>query len=1080
MQPRIIKPGNGNRTAADEREKAMLLAVSQAIATVRDKQELLGLVLEKIKPIFGFYDCGLFVLDADGQHHSDWTALLSEIDLAAANTGLRVADLSHHPHSGSIIEAHMQQAAAGPLILDFEVEMLRQPNYSSFALTLAGGYREVMAGLLQVGGQPMGMFYVNSQQSAFFCPEQLPKFQAIVDQMAVAVANILANEELRAREREKSVLLSISGAIATVRNAVELLAVIREKAQELLPFFDTSILLVEKDGLHHYDLAATLPGCDSAANNHELHTAGLPRVAHPDSYVAHVMELLARTGAPLIENYERRFTEFGYSLCSTLHEVGYREGIVTELRLGGSVLGTFWLNALAPGAFRLAQFEVFQALADQVAGAVANILAHEDIAAREREKTVQLALNNALVSSKNRESMCRALAEQMNQLVPFSLFVLCIWPLDDDSRYQVTLRRQPDGQFASMQREVVHRSPPPLSMAQRMRLFERPGLFTGADFEALCREYPLYRFVSQQFGVRSHLRLSLNSLAGTQASIVISGMGPTDFRPADYQTLLHLVPQISLALNNLLAFERLEQQRREKAAQVAITNVLTSELAFNELVRELAPAIDSLVPCDLLHLCLLPPHTTVPAADIAVVKEAGGFRALSWAEVNDHQPTEALATSCDELRALTNETRLYVGDEVSAAIGLTGLLRYFHDAQGMRALLLVPLRVAGRVAAGLLLGHRFSYGFSPTDVVRVEALAGQMALALGHRFAYAEIAALKEQLEEENSYLQDEIKTTHNFEEIIGASPPLVDLFRQVGQVAGTDTTVCIGGETGTGKELIARAIHNLSPRRDRRLIKVNCAALPALLIESELFGHEKGSFTGAVERRIGKFELAHGSSIFLDEIGELPLELQAKLLRVLQEKEVERVGGKGPIACDVRIIAATNRDLEQEVRAGRFRQDLYFRLLVFPLLLPPLRERKEDIPALATHFLFQFTKKMGKPHKGISAAALREMMTYDWPGNIRELQHVLEQAVIVSTKPLLELARPLRPAASASVEHCPAFRRLSLNELERQHIVATLRHTNGRIRGAGGTAELLNIKATTLEARMKKLGISKRYAVTS
>jgi transcriptional regulator with GAF, ATPase, and Fis domain len=235
-------------------------------------------------------------------------------------------------------------------------------------------------------------------------------------------------------------------------------------------------------------------------------------------------------------------------------------------------------------------------------------------------------------------------------------------------------------------------------------------------------------------------------------------------------------------------------------------------------------------------------------------------------------------------------------------------------------------------------------------------------------------------------------------------------VFRQMGQVAPTDFTVLILGETGTGKELIARAIHENSPRRQRTLIRVNCAALPPQLVESELFGHEKGAFTGATERRIGKFELAHGSTIFLDEIGELPPELQPKLLRVLQEKEIERVGGKGPIPCDTRIIAATNRNLRQEVAAGRFRADLYYRLNVFPITLPPLRERKEDILPLATHFLEKIAKHLGRPLRGIAQASVEQMLAYPWPGNIRELEHTLERAAILSPTPVVELALSARP----------------------------------------------------------------------
>jgi transcriptional regulator with GAF, ATPase, and Fis domain len=322
----------------------------------------------------------------------------------------------------------------------------------------------------------------------------------------------------------------------------------------------------------------------------------------------------------------------------------------------------------------------------------------------------------------------------------------------------------------------------------------------------------------------------------------------------------------------------------------------------------------------------------------------------------------------------------------------------------------------------------------------------------------------------------------------------LLEVFRSIGQVAPTDYTVLILGETGTGKELIARAVHNRSTRRDKALIKVNCAALPPQLIESELFGHEKGSFTGATDKRIGKFELAHGGTIFLDEIGEMPLELQPKLLRVLQEKEIERVGGKGPIPCDVRIIAATNRNLQAEVLAGRFRADLFYRLNVFPVRLPALRDRKEDLMPLAMFFLQKISKKLGKKLSGLSEASLRQMHAYGWPGNIRELEHLLERAAIMSPTPVVSLVEPLvggapadglQPAPvpnGAAGARPPGAGPLPVakpyEQAERDNIMAALRLSNYRIRGKGGAAELLNIKPTTLEAKMARMGINRnRYA---
>jgi DNA-binding NtrC family response regulator len=314
------------------------------------------------------------------------------------------------------------------------------------------------------------------------------------------------------------------------------------------------------------------------------------------------------------------------------------------------------------------------------------------------------------------------------------------------------------------------------------------------------------------------------------------------------------------------------------------------------------------------------------------------------------------------------------------------------------------------------------------------------------------------------------------FEGIIGNSHLLLNIFDNVTQVAPSDTSILILGESGTGKERFADCIHNLSPRKSHPLVKVNCAALPTNLIESELFGHEKGSFTGATERKIGKFEKADKGTIFLDEIGEMPLELQVKLLRVLQEKEIERIGSKSPTKVDVRIIAATNRNLEKEVAEGRFRLDLYYRLNVFPILLPPLRDRKEDIPLLAAHFINYFNRKAGKKVTGLSDKVARNMTAYNWPGNIRELEHVIERSILLAKGTLIEdVALPGIPAKQAEAAN-EETRLKTIHEIERDHIITVLKKCNGRIWGPGAAAEVLNLPPTTLKSRMIKLGIKKEY----
>ena len=350
-------------------------------------------------------------------------------------------------------------------------------------------------------------------------------------------------------------------------------------------------------------------------------------------------------------------------------------------------------------------------------------------------------------------------------------------------------------------------------------------------------------------------------------------------------------------------------------------------------------------------------------------------------------------------------------------------------------------------------------------VARDEAEEGrQMAEA-----ALLEIQMLKEQLEAERAYLQEEIKLEYNYDNIIGHSDAIHYVFYKVEQIAPTDTIVLVLGETGTGKELVARAIHSLSQRKGRPLVKLNCATLPSNLIESELFGHEKGSFTGAYTRQLGRFELADGATIFLDEIGELPLELQPKLLNVIQDGEFERLGSSRTIKVDVRIIAATNRNLEEEVRKGRFREDLWYRLNVFPITMPPLRDRLDDIPLLVDFYVKKIAKRMGKSIEIIPARVINALQNYHWPGNIRELENVLERAVINSSGPKLRLDDELR-----SRQMDLSTGQATLEAVEREHIIRILEQTNWKISGKKGAAELLGLNRSTLRARMRKLGISR------
>jgi formate hydrogenlyase transcriptional activator len=528
-----------------------------------------------------------------------------------------------------------------------------------------------------------------------------------------------------------------------------------------------------------------------------------------------------------------------------------------------------------------------------------------------------------------------------------------------------------------------------------------------------------------------------------------------------------------------------------------INNAVISSLTREDLFRAIAGALRRAVPFertaiflpdrgnDVLRLFIL--QSSLPTSYFTVGMEMlPGESHVGWAFQNQRY------LLCRDL----GRERRYPMEE-----------RAYQD--GVRSYVLVPLVAQGRSVGVLAVASTRPDQYSESDAAFLQEAANQIVLAVENMKAYeaittlnerlrvalVEVEMLRNRLQEENVYLQDEIHVEHNYAELVGSSPALLDVLRQIDQVAPTDATVLIDGETGTGKELVARAIHKRSLRHERPLVKVNSSAISAGLVESELFGHVKGAFTGAIERHVGRFALADQGTIFLDEVGELPLETQVKLLRVLQEQEFEPVGSNQTVKVDVRVIAATNRNLTEAVREGRFRADLFYRLNVVELRVPPLRERAADIPQLAMFFLGRFAKKFGRPTQTISAETMERLVRYPWPGNIRELQNVIERAVVLSRGPALELGRDLLPSAGradagpsverpkaepASERPAPSGRAGVLEDTERAHIVAALERADGVIEGPRGAAKLLDIHPNTLRSRMEKLGIKRSGPRTS
>jgi formate hydrogenlyase transcriptional activator len=576
-------------------------------------------------------------------------------------------------------------------------------------------------------------------------------------------------------------------------------------------------------------------------------------------------------------------------------------------------------------------------------------------------------------------------------------------------------------------------------------------------------------------GVRSFASLPLTTAQRRLGAMGFGRLHPQAISDSDIQFMQRVAAQVAVAVDNALNFESAQAYQRQLADErdrlqvlLDINNVLVTSRELSDLFRGIVSALTRVMHHDYTSLGLLDPATN--RLRIQALDFDGSDTLFGGKEVTvplDQSPAGRCLTMARPV--------VFHGAELDQFPA--ELVRTLRE-KGLTSVCCVPLVSKGRAYGTLNLASRRLDAFNEADAELLDRVAAQIAIAVENALAFKEIDSLKNKLAVEKLYLEEEIRNEFNFEEIVGESSAIKRALAQVQLAAPGDTTVLILGETGTGKELIARAIHNLSPRRERTFVKINCAAIPSGLLESELFGHERGAFTGAINQKVGRFELADRGTIFLDEVGDIPLELQPKLLRVLQEQEFERLGATRTLHVDVRVVAATNADLSALVAERKFRSDLFYRLNVFPIQIPSLRERREDIPLLVRYFVQKFSRRLNKTVQYVPADAMDALVSYAWPGNIRELENLLERAVILSPGkelrvPLSELRHAQQPAPPEFPAAPPATAPVpTLQEAERQHILRALRQTEWRIAGPRGAASMLGMKRTTLQARMRKLGI--------
>ena len=684
-----------------------------------------------------------------------------------------------------------------------------------------------------------------------------------------------------------------------------------------------------------------------------------------------------------------------------------------------------------------------------------------------------LRISEAIAASREPEELARTLADEIGKLLHFDhLYFVVVKQNSKEIEYMVCGK----GPLPSPDLPVEEL---PLWDAVRSRDPQHTG-----DWESEER-YPRFKEWAKTIGLGSGVRIPLTTPHRRLGVFGINRDTVNPFSEEEISFLWLIGRVVAFALDDGLNLRCARQQNERLKLLLNLTNRITSNLQPRELLREIAASIREVMHCDVVAVSLLDPES-----------ENSRLYALDFPQGRGFIREEHVHTITGPSKRVLETLKPVIVERFDPADILPEIYEEVL-AEGLKRTCLIPLVNRGRALGILSLARKSEATFTPEDVEFLAQAAGQIAIAIENAIAYHEISQLKDKLAQERLYLEEEIRSEMNFENIVGNSPALKHVLELVETVAPSDSTVLLLGETGTGKELIARAIHHRSRRKDRTFVKLNCAAIPTGLLESELFGHEKGAFTGAIIQKIGRMELADQGTLFLDEVGDIPIEIQPKLLRVLQEREFERLGSTHTRRVNIRLVAATNRDLEQMIAAREFRSDLYYRLHVFPIRIPPLRERKEDIPQLVSYFVQKFAKQMQKKIEAISPAVMKGLTAWDWPGNIRELENFIERAVIVTRGKSLEApVGELRKtntvafphAAQNSVEQVAGERTDSQSDQtsiadeyerrQRDEIVRALTACNGRVGGSDGAAASLGMNRTTFLSRMKKFGIyAKQYA---
>ncbi len=1029
-----------------------LLEVTESIAAHHDLAELFRDLVQKLPSVVQCSSVAMVLHDPD--KHVMRLHVLEAPNLA------QVSPEPEYPVDdvpGGWVWQHQQ-----PFVCMSTEQETRFPKV--MPMIRAAGVRSLCVVPLTTARRRLGAIGIGSLEEHPYEPDEIAFLQLIAKQVAVAVENALnferayqAEKEARRRFERERLMLEINNAVVSQLDLRKLVRVISTCLSGALEIDAVGLSLYEPETscfrVYYYDLPNTIPPIEAGATIPVEGSIG---------------GLALTLGKPILINRASAAESFPESK-RRFYDQGFNSGGCVPLIIQGRKLGVLGVLSFREEAFPEERQQLLSQIADQIALAVDNMLNFErarqvgqDMKRQFERERLMLEINNAVVSHLSLRDLLKAISFSLRRIIPHDASLLT---LHEPGSEQLRLHALDLQMFGTVPFEEgvlisLHDTPEGQAIASRRPVLVGPVV----DLERFSS--PWVRHAVEN-GVRSGCAVPLISHDRTLGALSVVSLREDAFKKAEAELLAQCAAQIAIAVENALNFARAHQAEKEMRRQyererlmLEINNAVVSHLELPKLLKTVSACLSQVIPHDLAGIALYDPGTRQLVA-----------HALDFPQNQDFVTMGSPIPIEGTPEGLAFRSRRKVLIKKLSLTEFTAEIMKRAAAEGLKSGCTVPLMSRGRALGTLSIVSRYEDAFSEDDAELFDRIGSQIAIAVENGLAYQEIATLKDKLNKEKLYLEDEIRSELNFDEIVGESSAIKKVLKQVGIVAPTDSTVLILGETGTGKELLARAIHDRSKRRERTFVKLNCAAIPTGLLESELFGHERGAFTGAIATKVGRFELADGGTLFLDEVGDIPLELQSKLLRVLQEQEFERLGSTRTIKVNVRLLAATNRDLAKMVEQNLFRSDLYYRLNVFPILSPSLRDRTGDIPILVRYFTQRFARRMEKRIERIPLDAMDALCRYQWPGNVRELENFIERAVILSqgtdlSVPLGELKTTVRDG------HQPVT---TLQAAERDHILLALDKTNWVIAGPSGAATLLGMKRSTLQSRMVKLGISRR-----